>query len=230
MIVTDRTLIRYHSRRPDDHYLRERLCALAPDRRRSGCQRLHVLLREEGHVVNRKKTQRLCREEGRSERKRRARTGTRAPLLTVTTPNARCSGDFVHDQHAQGGWLQSLNVIDNVTKECLAALVDTSIPGRCVAQELTALSAQRGKPSLIVSDHGPEFTSNAILVWTEETGLPRHFLALGKPLRDTTFARRAIQRCRANSRTKRCSCALTMPATSLPTGWPTTTPPSPIQR
>ena len=55
--------------------------------------------------MNRKKTQRLYREEGLSVRKRRGRkkaTGTRAPLLTVAVPNARWSVDFVHDQFAYG--------------------------------------------------------------------------------------------------------------------------------
>ena len=82
---------------PDDRDLRERLRALASERRRFGYRRLHVLLRREGHVVNRKKTQRLYREEGLTVRKRRGRkkaTGTRAPLLTVTRPNARWSVDF----------------------------------------------------------------------------------------------------------------------------------------
>lgn len=45
----------------------------------------------------------------------------------------------------------------------LAAVADTSISGRRVARELTALVARRGKPGLIVSDHGTEFTSNAML-------------------------------------------------------------------
>jgi len=49
--------------------------------------------------VNRRKTQRLDREEGLSVRKRPGRNkavGTRAPLLTVAEPDARWSVDFVH--------------------------------------------------------------------------------------------------------------------------------------
>lgn len=79
VIGADRTSIRYRSRCPDDYDLRERLRALAPERRRFGYRRLHVLLRREGHVVNRKKTQRLivkkacrCASDG-AERERRAR-------------------------------------------------------------------------------------------------------------------------------------------------------------
>ena len=63
VIGTDRTSARYRSRRPDDAELRDRLKALAGERRRFGYRRLHVLLRREGHVVNRKKTKRLYRED-----------------------------------------------------------------------------------------------------------------------------------------------------------------------
>jgi putative transposase len=198
VIGAERTSIRYRGRRPDDHDLRERLRALASERRRFGYRRLHVLLRREGHVVNRKKTQRLYREEGLSVRKRRGRkkaTGTRAPLLTVAEANARWSVDFVHDQFAQGRRFRIFNVIDDVTRECLAAVVDTSISGRRVARELTALIARRGRPRLIVSDHGTEFTSNAMLAWSEATGVPWHFIAPGKPMRDTASARRLTRRC-----------------------------------
>src|SRR5207248_1173575 len=52
VIGTDRTSVRYQSVRPDDVALRERLKALAQQRRRFGYRRLHVLLRREGHAVN----------------------------------------------------------------------------------------------------------------------------------------------------------------------------------
>lgn len=86
------------------------------------------------------------------------------------------------------------NVIDDVTKECLAAVVDTSISGRRVARELTTLIERRGKPGLIVSDHGTEFTSNAMLAWSEDAGVPWHFIAPGKPMQDTESAKPSIPR------------------------------------
>jgi putative transposase len=187
VIAADRSSVRYRGQRPDDAALRERLHALAAERRRFGYRRLHVLLRQEGLVMNRKRTQRLYREEGLTVRRRRGRkraTGTRAPILTVAAPNARWSVDFVHDQLADGRRLRILNVVDDVTKECLAAVVDTSIPGRRVARELAALVARRGRPELIVSDHGTEFTSNAMLEWTQRTGIAWHFIAPGKPMQN----------------------------------------------
>ena len=58
-----------------------------------------------------------------------------APTLTATTPNARWSAEFVHDQLVIGRRLRTLNVVDDVTKECLAgaysaASIIGSIEGR----------------------------------------------------------------------------------------------------
>ncbi|EEX54770.1 LOW QUALITY PROTEIN: transposase, partial [Brucella abortus bv. 4 str. 292] len=53
--------IRYETRRSDDHDLRERMKALAHERRCFGYRRLQVLLRREGHLVNHKWLFRLYR-------------------------------------------------------------------------------------------------------------------------------------------------------------------------
>jgi hypothetical protein len=116
-------------------------------------------------------TQRLHREEGLTVRKRKGRkrdAGSRAPILIEVRPNARWSVDFVHDQLSDGRRFRILNVIDNITKECLAVIAQTSISWRRVARELVAW---RGRPDLIVSDHGTEFTSNAMLAWSQEIRL-----------------------------------------------------------
>ena len=52
-----------------------------------------------------------------------------------------------------GQRLRILNVVDDVTKECLAAIADTSISGHRVARELTSLIGRRGRPGIIVSDN-----------------------------------------------------------------------------
>ena len=59
VLDADRKSVRYRSRRSDDGALRERLRELANQRRRFGYRRLHILLRREGVMINRKKTQRL---------------------------------------------------------------------------------------------------------------------------------------------------------------------------
>jgi transposase InsO family protein len=70
----------------------------------------------------------------------------RAPILVEARANARWSLDFVHDQLSSGRRFRILNVVDDVTRECLAAIPDTSISGRRVARELTDLIERRGKP------------------------------------------------------------------------------------
>lgn len=53
-----------------------------------------------------------------------------------------------------------------------------------VARELTALIDARGKPQMIVSDNGTEFTSNAILGWTKDHRVDWHYIAPGKPMQN----------------------------------------------
>ena len=116
------------------------------------------------------------------ETARRRHTG--APILVEAKANTRWSLDFVHDQFACGRRFRILNIVDVVTRECLAAIPDTSISGRRVARELTALIERRGKPGLIVSDHGTEFTSHATLGWAQENRVAWHFIAPGKPMQN----------------------------------------------
>jgi transposase InsO family protein len=187
IVGADRKMVRYRSCRPPDTELRGHLRELANARRRFGYRRLFVLLRQQGEPSGRNRIYRLYREEGLSVRKRRARrraVGTRAPILVEARPNARWSLDFVHDQFASGRRFRVLNIVDDVTRECLAAIPDTSIPGRRVARELTALINQRGKPGMIVSDNGTEFTCNAMLAWSEENKIDWHFIAPGKPMQN----------------------------------------------
>ena len=187
IVDADRTMIRYRSRRPPDTELRAQLRDLANERKRFGYRRLFILLRQEGEPSGINRIYRLYREEGLTVRKRRARrraVGARAPILVEARPNARWSLDFVHDQFACGRRFRILNIVDDVTRECLAAIPDTSISGRRVARELTTLIEQRGKPGMIVSDNGTEFTSNAMLAWTEEHKITWHFIAPGKPMQN----------------------------------------------
>jgi putative transposase len=100
----------------------------------------------------------------RKRRVRRCAVGTRAPILVEAKPNARWSLDFVHNQFTCGRRFRILDIVDDVTRECLAAIPDTSISGRRVAHELSTLIERWSKPGMIVSDHGTEFTSNAMII------------------------------------------------------------------
>lgn len=187
MIGICRMTVRYRSRRPDDSRLRERMRALADERRRFGYRRLHILLRREGYVVNHKRLFRLYREERLMVRRRGGRKramGTRAPMILPLQPNDRWSLDFVSDQLVDGRRFRILTVVDDCTRECLALVADTSLSGMRVARELDQLMTMRGKPGTIVSDNGTELTSNAILTWADESRVGWHYIAPGKPMQN----------------------------------------------
>jgi putative transposase len=80
-----RMTVRYESARPDDHDLRERMKAIAHERRRFGYRRVHILLKWEGYMVNHKKLFRLYREEKLAGLTRRLWHSSRRPLFHATS-------------------------------------------------------------------------------------------------------------------------------------------------
>ena len=102
----------------------------------------------------------------------------------LALPNQRWSLDFVHDQMASGRRFRVLNLGDDLTRECLTAVHDTSISGHRVVREPTHLTAQRGKRGMIVSDNGTELTRNAVLAWCGEIGVEWHYIAPGEPMQN----------------------------------------------
>jgi putative transposase len=184
VIGSDRSTMRYESRRPDDAAIRVRLRELAAIRRRFGYRRLHVLLARDGIRLNHKKLRRLYREERLQVRRRGGRKralGTRAPMLIPQGRNQRWSLDFLSDTLTDGRRFRILAVVDDFTRECLCLVADTSLSGVRVARELDEVIARRGRPLGCVSDNGTELTSMAILAWSQRTRVEWHYIAPGKP-------------------------------------------------
>jgi putative transposase len=77
--------------------------------------------------------------------------------------------------------LRILTVVDDFSRECVALVADTSLSGLRVARELDAAIATGRRPAMIVSDNGTEFTSKAILRWSQEAVVEWHYIAPGKP-------------------------------------------------
>ena len=78
-------------------------------------------------------------------------------------PGQRWSTDFFQDVLTDGRRFRIWALVDDFSRECLALVADTSISGRRVARELDRVVELRGRPCMIVSDNGTEFTSNAML-------------------------------------------------------------------
>ncbi len=121
--------------------------------------------------MNWKTLYRIYKEEGLIMRKRGGRkraSGTRAPMAIPQGSNQRWSLDFVSDSLSSERRFQILNVINHFSRECLAAVVDTSLSGIRVGRELSKIAEVRGYPCMAVSDSGTELTRNAILKWQED--------------------------------------------------------------
>jgi len=176
----------YQRRRASDDAVRKRLRELAAQRRRFGYRRLGWLLAREGHSMNHKKLYRLYREERLMVRRRGGRKralGSRTPMMVPAGINQRWSLDFVSDTLADGRRFRVLCVLDDFSRECLAAVVDTSLGGMRVVRELELVVSQRGWPHTIVSDNGTELTSNAVLRWAAER-VSWHYIQPGKPVQN----------------------------------------------
>jgi len=142
------------------------------------------MLVRDGERVNHKRVYRLYREEGLSVRKRKRKRVSRAarvPLQAPTGPNQLWSLDFVQDTLSWGRKFRLLTVVDAYTRESLAIEVDTSLSGVRVARVLERVVTERGRPTEIVLDNGPELTSRALDQWAYERGVQLQFIDPGKP-------------------------------------------------
>ena len=134
--------------------------------------------------MNDKKLYRIYTEDKLDVRRRRGRKrarGSRTPMPVALSPGERWSLDFVSDTFGASRKFRMLAVNDDCCRENLCLMADTSISGARVARELDALVRVYGKPACIVSDHGTEFTSRAILKWAGGNDMDWHYIDPGKP-------------------------------------------------
>jgi transposase InsO family protein len=176
------------SRGRGDDALRQQLRTFSRGHPRWGYRRAWVTLREEGWVVNRKKVQRLWREEGLrvpSRRRKRRRLGDSskpARRLRAEHPNHVWALDFQFDQTADGRVLKLLNVVDEHTREALAIVVARRIDADATVCALERIVAERGTaPGHVRCDNGPELTANALRDWCRFSGAGSSYIDPGAP-------------------------------------------------
>jgi len=187
LVDLHRSVGRYITKKLQDKELCEKIKAIAMERPRFGYRRIHVILRKEGLRINHKKLFRLYQMMGLKVRRRGLRKraiGPRICKVKATAINHVWSLDFMSDRLADGRRIRLLNIIDEFTRESLKMVVDTSLSGTRVVRELNELIKERGKPEQIISDNGTEFTSLAILKWSEEASIGWHYIQPGKPMQN----------------------------------------------
>jgi putative transposase len=171
----------------DDAALRQRLREISAERPRWGYRRAHYRLREEGWEVNRKRVQRLWREEGlrvpvrRRKRRRLGDSTVPAERLRAERPNQVWALDFQHDQTADGRVIRLLNVVDEFTREALQMLVERSIDAETTVSVLERLVSERGAPEYLRMDNGPELTAHALQDWCRFSNAGTAYIDPGSP-------------------------------------------------
>jgi putative transposase len=170
---------------PEEALLRERLRVLAGRHPRYGYRRIHALLRREGWACNRKRVQRLWRDEGLRlpAKTKRRRRGPRMPgHLTAASPDQVWAIDFVSDQTADGRPIKILTVTDEHTREALATPAARRMGADDTVDILEQVVERRGRaPELIRCDNGPEFISQALRDWCRFAGATTGYIEPGAP-------------------------------------------------
>jgi putative transposase len=181
-----RSTERYEPKRAvDDAALRQPLRVLSRERPRWGYRRAHAVLVGEGWEVNRKRVQRVWREEGLRvpQRKRRRLGESTGPTGRLAAERADhvWALDYQHDQTADGRVIRLLNVVDEFTREALAMHVARSIDADTTVPVLARLVVERDAPELIRCDNGTELTSHALRDWCRFARTGTMFIDPGSP-------------------------------------------------
>lgn len=171
-----------------DDALRARLRRLSGEHPRWGYRKAWGVVRDEGWAVNRKKIQRLWREEGlrvpqrKRKRQRLGDSTVPAARLRAERPDHVWALDFQFDTTVDGRVLKLLHVVDEHTREALAIRVARSIDADHTVSVLDEIVATRGRrPELVRMDNGPELTANALKDWCRLGGSGTSYIEPGSP-------------------------------------------------
>jgi putative transposase len=150
----------------------------------AGFWKIHRRLQRKGHGINHKRLYRVYCRLGlnlprRVKKKLAARTPR--PLTVLPMANHQWALDFMQDTLYCGKRFRTLNILDEGTRECLAIEVDTSLPAGRVVRSLEQLKQERGLPSQIRVDNGPELISAEFFDWCEAHGIEVAYIQPGKP-------------------------------------------------
>ncbi len=183
--LISRGALRYAPRiRPDEPSLRQWIRETAYEHPRYGSRRTWVTLRREGATVGKNRVHRIWKDEGLQLPRRRPKRRRHVKGEVVRKAERRnhvWTYDFMEDRTVKGGRLRILNVVEEYTRECLAARVEKSMSAREVIDTLEWLFLMHGAPEHIRSDNGPEFVAEAVKRWLSERGCGTIYIEPGSP-------------------------------------------------
>jgi putative transposase len=182
----------YYQSRKDDTEVINRLNELAEQLATRGFDKYYDIIRLEGKCWGRRRVLRVYREmklKLRRKHKRRLPARIREPLQKQQQANKSYSMDFMSDALGGGRRLRILNIMDDYTRESLAAWCDYSIPGEKVVEVLKSIINDRGRPEQIRVDNGPEFRGRVFVEWCQVEGIIIKYIQPGKPMQNAYIER-----------------------------------------
>ena len=171
---------------PDvDAKLRGRLRQVAKAHPRWGYKMATRVVRREGWHVNRKRIQRLWREEGLKRppqgRKRRRVRPDSSERLRAERPNHVWAIDFEFDETSDQRRLKLANIVDEHTREALVMRVGRCCDAEDLVTELEQLVVTYGPPSSLRCDNGPELIANTLREWCRFSRIGISYIEPGSP-------------------------------------------------
>jgi len=134
---------------------------------RYGYRQVTALLQAEGWKVNHKRVERIWRPEGLrvpARQRKRGRLWLNDGLCVRLRPeqaNHVWAYDFVEDRTRNRDKIRMLNVVDELTRECLCIRAGRKLGAAEVIDVMADQFMARGTPGYIRSDKGPEFVAVA---------------------------------------------------------------------
>jgi len=182
----------YYTTQKDDSELIDKLNELAEQLPTRGLDEYVGRLKAQGYPWNRKRIYRvykLLRLEKRRKRKRRLPSRNPEPLSVPTKPNYCWSMDFMSDALDNGRRIRVLNIIDDFNREALWVDAQYSYPSEFVVRALEDLEVERGLPTKIRVDNGPEFISKNLAQFCQLKGVHLEFIKPGTPTQNAFVER-----------------------------------------
>jgi putative transposase len=120
----------------------------------------------------------------RRKGKKRLPARIKEPLKAPQTVNTQWAMDFMSDALSNGRKFRVLNIMDECSREGLAAYANHSIPAASVIRQLEALERERDLPEGFRLDNGPEWTSFEFTTWCQQKNIHITYVQPGRPMQN----------------------------------------------
>ena len=177
----------YYHKVKDDTETILKLQELAVKHPTEGQDLYYSRIRREGLVWNYKRVRRVYLMLGMNRRRKvrkRVPERVKQPLLQPERPGQTWSIDFMSDVLTNKRKFRTLNVIDDFNRQAIAVEVAHSMPATTVTNLLERIITEKGKPSRIRTDNGPEFISREFRDWCSKKGIEVQYIQPGRPMQN----------------------------------------------